>query len=195
MVWKMCNAVFHASCFGGPFALSITVSHYSLTRDAPDGESDKAFQVILAEKSRLEDLLQEGWREDMTSFFSLNGETLMALMTFCTACSIDGVQKKDEFVRKDRSPLNRLENAIQFDLREWWQPSAENLFSHMKQPHIVAALEQAGFTGAARDAAKMKKNNAAERAESYLAGTIKEEPDTGHRESETANHNNLACAA
>ncbi|HGS6999480.1 TPA: ParB/RepB/Spo0J family partition protein [Klebsiella pneumoniae] len=221
MVWKMCNAVFHAGCFGGPFAISVTVSHSSLTREAPDGESGNAFQMILAEKSRLEALLPEGWRKDMTSFFSLNGETLMSLMTFCTASSIDGVQKKDEFGRKDSSPLDRLENAIQFDLREWWQPSAENLFSHMKQPHIVAALEQAGFTGAARDAAAMKKKDAAEYAENHLAGTrwvpdwmeseegqqrrsesgtprvvtIKEEPDTAHSESEAANHNNPACAA
>ncbi len=62
-----------------------------------------------------------------------------------------------------------MENAIQFDLRDWWKPTADNLFSHMKQPHIVQALSQAGLTGAALDAAKMKKKDAAEHAAHFLS--------------------------
>jgi ParB family chromosome partitioning protein len=80
-----------------------------------------------------------------TTFFTLDGATLMALMAFCTACSIDGVQGKDEFGRKHQSSLDGVENAIQFDLRDWWKPTADNLFSHMKPPHIVQALSQAGW--------------------------------------------------
>ena len=90
-------------------------------------------------------------------------------MAFCTACSIDGVQGKDEFGRKHQSSLDGVENAIQFDLRDWWKPTADNLFSHMKLPHIVQALSQAGLAGAAQDAAKMKKKDAAEHAEHFLS--------------------------
>ncbi|MDZ2157234.1 hypothetical protein M2641_28525, partial [Klebsiella pneumoniae] len=85
-------------------------------------------------KERLEALLPENWRKDMTTFFTLDGATLMALMAFCTACSIDGVQGKDESGRKHQSSLDGVENAIQFDLRDWWKPTADNLFSHMKLP-------------------------------------------------------------
>ncbi|HCC2903256.1 TPA: hypothetical protein M4255_005413, partial [Klebsiella pneumoniae] len=145
-----------------PFCISVSVSHYALTREAPDGENSVAFQAIQAEKERLEALLPENWRKDMTTFFTLDGATLMALMAFCTACSIDGVQGKDEFGRKHQSSLDGVENAIQFDLRDWWKPTADNLFSHMKLPHIVQALSQAGLAGAAQDAAKMKKKDAAE---------------------------------
>nr|QTX14423.1 putative ParB-like nuclease [Klebsiella pneumoniae] len=42
-------------------------------------------------------------------------------------------------------------------------------FSHMKLPHIVQALSQAGLAGAAQDAAKMKKKDAAEHAEHFLS--------------------------
>ncbi|WP_368758740.1 ParB/RepB/Spo0J family partition protein [Klebsiella oxytoca] len=172
MVWKMCNSVFHSTTsIKHPFCISVTVSHYSLTREAPDGENGAAFLAIQTEKERLEALLPEGWRKDMTLFFTLNDETLTALMTFCTACSIDGVQKKDEFGRKDRSPLDGLETAIHFDLRDWWQPTKENLFTHLKQPQIIEALEQGGFAEAASDAGKMKKKDAAERAESTLSST------------------------
>ena len=169
MVWKMCNSVFHTTTsVKEPFCISVSVSHYALTREAPDGENSIAFQAIQAEKERLEALLPENWRKDMTSFFSLDGKTLMELMTFCTACSIDGVQKKDEFGRKHQSPLDLLETAIHFDLRDWWKPTADNLFSHMTQPHIVQSISEAGLTGAALDAAKMKKKDAAEHAEHFL---------------------------
>lgn len=169
MVWKMCNSVFHTTTsVKEPFCISVSVSHYALTREAPDGENSIASQAIQAEKERLEALLPENWRKDMTSFFSLDGKTLMELMTFCTACSIDGVQKKDEFGRKHQSPLDLLETAIHFDLRDWWKPTADNLFSHMTQPHIVQSISEAGLTGAALDAAKMKKKDAAEHAEHFL---------------------------
>lgn len=169
MVWKMCNSVFHTTTsVKEPFCITVSVSHYALTREAPDGENSIAFQAIQAEKERLEALLPENWRKDMTAFFSLDGKTLMELMTFCTACSIDGVQKKDEFGRKHQSPLDLLETAIHFDLRDWWKPTADNLFSHMTQPHIVQSISQAGLTGAALDAAKMKKKDAAEHAEHFL---------------------------
>lgn len=169
MVWKMCNSVFHTTTsVKEPFCITVSVSHYALTREAPDGENSIAFQAIQAEKERLEALLPENWRKDMTAFFSLDGKTLMELMTFCTACSIDGVQKKDEFGRKHQSPLDLLETAIHFDLRDWWKPTADNLFSHMTQPHIVQSISEAGLTGAALDAAKMKKKDAAEHAEHFL---------------------------
>ncbi|WP_200780778.1 ParB/RepB/Spo0J family partition protein [Klebsiella oxytoca] len=220
MVWKMCNSVFHTTTsVKEPFCITVNVSHYSLTREAPDGENGAAFQTIQAEKERLAALLPKGWRKDMASFFTLNDETLMALMTFCTACSIDGVQKKDEFGRKHQSPLDGVEAVIQFDLRDWWQPTADNLFSHMKQPHIIEALTQAGLTGAALDAAKMKKKDAAQHAEFFLSKTrwvpewmtsadnqkpLAEKPELSLTTSQTdkqadsdvaIDHNNPACAA
>ena len=38
----------------------------------------------------------------------------------------------------------------------------------MTQPHIVQSISEAGLTGAALDAAKMKKKDAAEHAEHFL---------------------------
>ena len=42
---------------------------------------------------------------------------------------------------------------------------------HMQKPQIIAALNEAGKTGAARDAEKMNKGDAAELAESNFADT------------------------
>ncbi|MEG2665309.1 MAG: chromosome partitioning protein ParB, partial [Hafnia sp.] len=67
-----------------------------------------------------------------------------------------------------RSPLDTLETALDFHLRDWWQPTKANFFDHLKKPQIIDALNEAGQTGAARDADKMKKGDAAEVAESKM---------------------------
>lgn len=54
MVWKMCNSVFHTTTsVKEPFCISVSVSHYALTREAPDGENSVAFQAIQSEKNVL----------------------------------------------------------------------------------------------------------------------------------------------
>jgi ParB family chromosome partitioning protein len=62
-----------------------------------------------------------------------------------------------------------VETAFDFELRDWWQPTKANFFDHLKKPQIVEFLNEAGFTGAASDAEKMKKGDAAELAEERMA--------------------------
>ncbi|MBA3153930.1 chromosome partitioning protein ParB, partial [Salmonella enterica] len=92
---------------------------------------------------------------------------LLALLSFCTACSLDGMQTRGTG-GTTRSPLDRLETALGFHMRDWWQPTKENFFGSLKKPQIIAALNEAGLTGAARDAEKLKKGDAAELAEDKM---------------------------
>ncbi|EMW26408.1 hypothetical protein EC2845650_5285, partial [Escherichia coli 2845650] len=103
----------------------------------------------MQEKARLEALLPEGWQKDFTTFFTLDGQALMSLMVFCTACSVDGVQTRN-CGHTSRSPLDSLESAIGFHMRDWWQPTKANFFGHLKKPQIIDALNDAGLSGAAR---------------------------------------------
>ena len=57
---------------------------------------------------------------------------------------------------------------IGFHMRDWWLPTKANFFGHLKKPQIIAALNEAGLSGAARDAEKMKKGDAAEHAEFHM---------------------------
>jgi ParB family chromosome partitioning protein len=89
----------------------------------------------------------------------------------------------------------------------------------MKLPHIVQALSQAGLAGAAQDAAKMKKKDAAEHAEHFLSkirwvpewmtsadnqkqpaakselSLATSQNDTDADAGDVTDHNNPACAA
>ncbi|EPD1279466.1 ParB/RepB/Spo0J family partition protein, partial [Escherichia coli] len=154
MVWRLCSCVFdYCNTTLHPFRIQTEEYHRRLTSDAPSGKSGQAWLSLMKEKTRLEALLPENWQKDFTTFFTLDGQTLMSLMVFCTACSVDGVQTR-ECGHTSRSPLDTLEAAIGFHMRDWWQPTKANFFGHLKKPQIIAALNEAGLSGAARDAEK-----------------------------------------
>lgn len=167
LAWTLCLNVFGSGAYSKPVQISLECKHYSLTSDAPSGKEGAAFLVLMAEKARLAALLPEGWSRDMTTFLSLSQEVLLSLLSFCTACSLNGVQTR-ECGHTSRSPLDTLESAIGFHMRDWWQPTKANFFGHLKKPQIIAALNEAGLSGAARDAEKMKKGDAAEHAEFHM---------------------------
>lgn len=168
LAWTLCLNVFGSGAYSKPAQISLTCKHYSLTNDAPSGKEGTAFQALMQEGQRIEALLPQGWTQDFTSFFTLNTTDLTALLSFCTACSLDGVQTRD-MGHTSRSPLDALETALDFHLRDWWQPTKANFFDYLKKPQVIDALNEAGQTGAARDADKMKKGDAAELAEIKMA--------------------------
>ena len=167
LAWTLCLNVFGSGAYSNPAKIRLECEHYALTSDAPSGKEGAAFMAMMAEKARLAALLPDGWARDMTTFLSLSQEVLLSLLSFCTACSIHGVQTR-EYGHTSRSPLDSLETAIGFHMRDWWQPTKANFFGHLKKPQIIAALNEAGLSGAARDAEKMKKGDAAEHAEFHM---------------------------
>ncbi|EAW1744835.1 chromosome partitioning protein ParB [Salmonella enterica subsp. enterica] len=167
LAWTLCLNVFSSGAYNRPAQISLNCKHYSLTKDAPSGESGVAFVTLSQEGKRLETLLPEGWTQDFTTFFTLSAKDLTALLSFCTACSLDGMQMRGAG-GTTRSPLDKLEIALAFHLRDWWQPTKADFFTGLKKPQIIAALNEAGLTGAARDAEKMKKGDAAELAEDKM---------------------------
>ncbi|EED0543924.1 ParB/RepB/Spo0J family partition protein [Escherichia coli] len=167
LAWTLCLNVFDSKAHSSPARIRLACEHYALTSDALSGKEGAAFMALMAEHSRFAALLPEGWERDMTTFLSLSQEVLLSLLSFCTACSLNGVQTR-ECGHTSRSPLDTLETAIGFHMRDWWQPTKANFFGHLKKPQIIAALNEAGLSGAARDAEKMKKGDAAEHAEFHM---------------------------
>ncbi|KKF38514.1 MULTISPECIES: ParB/RepB/Spo0J family partition protein [Hafniaceae] len=164
LAWTLCITVFSSGAYNKAAKISIDCRHYSLTDDAPSGAEGVAYTALMQEKSRLKALLPHGWAHDFNSFFALSKSDLMALLGFCVSCSIDGVQTRD-MGHTSRSPLDALEIALGFNMRDWWQPTRDNFFGHMKKTQIIDALNDAGETAAARNIEKMKKSEAAGVAE------------------------------
>ncbi|UMX79895.1 hypothetical protein MJ575_00570 [Klebsiella pneumoniae] len=64
----------------------------------------------MREKARLESPCCRRLARNFTTFFTLDGQTLMSLMAFCTACSVDGVQTR-ECGHTRRSDLDGVEGG------------------------------------------------------------------------------------
>lgn len=170
LVWTLCQSVFSTGYYDNPSQIRLECSHYSLSDNAPSGQQGSAYLALMDEKARLKSLLPTGWAKDFTTFFTLPGELMMHLMAFCTACSLNGVQTREHGFTS-RSRLDVIETALDFHMRDWWQPTKIEFFGNLTKSQIVDALNDAGLTGAARDADKMKKTDAAEFAESKMADT------------------------
>ncbi|EOT2807474.1 ParB/RepB/Spo0J family partition protein, partial [Escherichia coli] len=91
LAWTLCLNVFGSGAYSNPARIRLECEHYSLTSDAPSGKEGAAFMALMAEHSRFAALLPEGWERDMTTFLSLSQEVLLSLLSFCTACSLNGV--------------------------------------------------------------------------------------------------------
>lgn len=170
LAWTLCLNVFSSGAYGRAAKITLDCKHYSLCDNAPSGKNGTAWLALMQEQERLSVLLPTGWAQDFTTFFTLSGTDLLSLLSFCTAASLDGVQTR-EHGSTSRSPLDGLESALDFHLRDWWQPTAANFLGLLSKTQIVEALTDAGLTGAARDAEKMKKGDAAEYAESQMSKT------------------------
>ncbi|EAB1020591.1 ParB/RepB/Spo0J family partition protein, partial [Shigella flexneri] len=92
LAWTLCLNVFDSKAHSSPARIRLECEHYALTSDAPSGKEGAAFMALMAEHSRFAALLPEGWERDMTTFLSLSQEVLLSLLSFCTACSLNGVQ-------------------------------------------------------------------------------------------------------
>ncbi len=67
-----------------------------------------------------------------------------------------------------KSELDGLEAALDFDLRKWWQPDAESYFGKLTIPQIGKAYEEAGLSARAGEIVKLKRRDAAKAAEQDL---------------------------
>ncbi|MCW7550009.1 ParB/RepB/Spo0J family partition protein [Photorhabdus sp. APURE] len=169
LAWTLCMEVFGgSSMFKNPLQVRLNTSHMGLCDSAPTGENGQAYTVLMEQKEHIKALLPEDWKKDFTWLLAWPVEHIHNLMGFCVACGIDGVQNR-ECGRTQLSPLDGLETIMGFHLRDWWQPTKDNFFSRLSKAQICEALTQAGLTCAASDAEKMKKGDAAEFAEKYMA--------------------------
>lgn len=100
------------------------------------------------------------------------GETLLSLLAYCAARSLDGVQRKADRPGSPRlSHAQALGEALRFDFREWFTPTAENYFSRVSRHQVAAAIAEAKAVPAKRSWDKLKKSELALLAEREIAGS------------------------
>lgn len=162
LTWTLCLGLFERS-YGQrsePLKASVTSNQSLLASLAPSGDEGKALLSLKAQRETFQSTLPENWHLDFTWLLSWSAEQVCALLGFCAAHGINGIQER-LYNRTARSELDGLEAALDFDLRKWWQPDATSYFGKLKITQIGSAYEAAGLTDRAREVVKLKRRDAA----------------------------------
>ena len=98
-------------------------------------------------------------------------DTLLRLLAFCAARSVNGIQAKSDYSYRERlAHANALGLALQIDMAQWFTPTADNFFLKVSKSRIVGALAEAG-TPLMVDTTQLKKADLAARAEKAIQNT------------------------
>lgn len=151
--------------FGHHMQSCIRVSASSRSLAAVEGS--KAFEKLEGARENWGHTIP-GTPDALWSWCMTQGEdTLLDLLAFCTARTVDAIQRKNDQDKRYRIPnAEKLACELNLDMADWFTPTAENYFGKVGKPQIIEALEEAG---ASLPAATMKKGDMAKFAEEQLA--------------------------
>lgn len=139
---------------------------------APTSAGGLAMQHLTAMHDAWLKLLPEDWHKSWDWLLTWDTQQLISVMGYCLAKTLDGASErlsdKDGKAGKDLEPVEALLN---FTLRDWWLPTKANFFGRISKEQIADSLLDAGLSGASRDVLKMKKGDAAGRAEEDISQT------------------------
>ncbi len=98
---------------------------------------------------------------------SASTDTLLSLLAFCSALTLNAVQRKNDTDAERIHHADVLATALNIDMRYWFIPTAANFFSKVSKTRIFDAMSEAGKSDDARSAANLKKGPLAEFAENH----------------------------
>ena len=180
LTWTLCLALFDRT-YGKrnkPLKASVSSNQYHLASLAPSGEEGKALTALNAQKKALQATLPENWHLDFTWLLSWSAEQVNTLLGFCAAHGINGIQER-LYNHTQKSELDGLEAALDFDLSKWWQPDAESYFGKLTISQIGKAYEEAGLSARAGGVVKLKRRDAAKAADADMADAASQLADPG----------------
>ena len=99
-----------------------------------------------------------------------DAETLLALLAYCAARTIDAVHRSWERGSRGLRHADQLALALELDMAEWWAPTRENYLAHVSKAQILEAVREGVSEKDADSLAGLKKDPMIEHAERLLSG-------------------------
>jgi len=148
---------------------SLQIAAYSQSLHRVEGS--KAFERMEADRKKWRDQIPGDTDALWTWCFGQKQETLLALLAFCAAATVNAVQGKTDNPEGARlSHAKALASALKLDMNPWFTPDAPNYFSRVAKPQILDALKEGRNQPPAPAWEKLKKGELAALAERELAG-------------------------
>ncbi len=163
--------VFGSRYAGSLLKTDLTAKRAELLTKAPTAEGSRADRQLGELHAQWEAKLPPEWNTDFTWLLTWEQADVVALLAYCVGQSLDAVQLWPAKDGKVGGELTLLENALDFTLRDWWQPTKANYFGRISKELMSDALVDAGKVAQAASVLKMKKGDAAQLAEDELTAS------------------------
>lgn len=163
--------VFGSRYAGSLLQTSLTPKRGELLSKAPTAEGSRADRQLGELHAQWEAKLPPEWNTDFTWLLTWEPAEVVTLLTYCVGLSLDAVQLWSAKDGKVGDALMPLEHALDFTLRDWWQPTKANYFGRISKELVSDALVDAGKVAQAASVLKMKKGDAAQLAEDELTAS------------------------
>jgi ParB family chromosome partitioning protein len=162
---RLALSTFYAVAIHGESAVRIDVGATLIGQHTSELEVAVAQETLDAHRKRYEEALPSDPEELFTWLAAQPGHEVLALLAYCVAVTVDGVQSTE-----GPCALDALAKAAKLDMRRWWTPTAENYFASIPKSRILAIITEAVSPAAAAPLNKLKKDVLAQTAERQLAG-------------------------
>lgn len=153
----------------------LTASAVRLLPNAPDAGLNAKPPSGLADCKAMRQLgeARERWGERLPGdadhllpwLIQLDNELRMELLALCVAMTINDVRDMQR-----GSPLDAVCQALQLDMADWWEPTAQGYFSRITKDSILQAITEGAGTDAAARIKGVSKSELARVAERELQG-------------------------
>ncbi|AXF75051.1 hypothetical protein LU604_17895 [Erwinia tracheiphila] len=166
MVHKMALSTFSTGYHASPVCVTVQQTTRSMADDAPGSAEGEAVRQLNEAHARWESTLPKGWENDFTLLTVLSIDQLLDLQAFCVASTLDGSVSRHE--QGKVSALQQVEFAMNFNIHDYWKPTAQNFWGRLKKDAMLDQLTQTGVSVNREEFMALKKSDAAKRAESLI---------------------------
>jgi ParB family chromosome partitioning protein len=94
-------------------------------------------------------------------------EEVQDLLALCVSSSVNTVTSREDAPAPE---VLRLMTALDMNMANWWEPTADNYLSHVSKDRIIGIVSDAVSPQIAQTLTKLKKGELVKTAEAKLAG-------------------------
>jgi ParB family chromosome partitioning protein len=157
--------------FGAKSCLSLQLETSDL-RVSAKGIGEAPAMLALAQRhTQWSEQLPDADDKLWTWCLDQGSETLLALLAYCAASSLDAVRRPHHHAEAQIAHADHLATALALDMAQWWQPTAGNYLNRVSKQRILEAVAEGVSPEAAENLSKLKKDALVAHAEQRLAGT------------------------
>lgn len=166
LVHTLCRTVFGMYRWDFPSCSEISMQIPNLKNAAGDMGSSRAWKELQDKTAYWSERLPLKNSDQLfAALLDMEMNELQMLMAFCVAQSVTTIERRPEQLE---TKVSVLAQAVELDMSDYWQPTADSYFGHVSKPQIIEAISTVLPPEQTADLMKRKKGELATLAEEKM---------------------------